>query len=87
MTSPALHMLTRHALARCRSRKVPPELALQAVAEGRQVPESTPGTAVYRLRRIRVVVSLKTGKIVTVWKDIKPSPRKRAPSGKGRPKW
>ena len=70
-------MLTRHALARCRSRKVPPELALQAVAEGRQVPESTPGTAVYRLRRLRVVVSLKTGKIVTVWREEKPSPKRK----------
>ena len=38
MTSPVLPLLTRHAMARCRSRKVPPELAVQAVLEGRAVP-------------------------------------------------
>ncbi len=88
MTSPVLPLLTRHAMARCRSRKVPPELAVQAVLEGRAVPaESAPGTAVYRLRRIRVVVSLRTGKIVTVWKDERPSPKKRAPNFRGRKAW
>ncbi len=88
MTSPVLPLLTRHAMARCRSRKVPPELAVQAVLEGRAVPaESAPGTAVYRLRRLRVVLSLRTGKIVTVWKELKPSPKKRAPGGKGRQRW
>jgi hypothetical protein len=75
-------------MARCRSRKVPPELAVQAVLEGRAVPaESAPGTAVYRLRRIRLVVSLRTGKIVTVWKDERPSPKKRAPNFRGRKAW
>ena len=88
MTSPVLPMLTKHAMARCRSRKVPPELAVQAVLEGRLSPmDSSPGTAVYRLRRLRVVVSLRTGKIVTVWKEMKPSPKKRAPGGKGRQRW
>ena len=89
MPSPVLPLLTRHALARCRSRKVPPELAVQAVLEGRAVPaDSAPGTAVYRLRRLRVVVSLRTGKIVTVWKEEKPSPKKRAPRfAKGGRQW
>ena len=88
MASPALPLLTKHAMARCRSRKVPPELAVQAVLEGRAVPaESAPGTAVYRLRRIRVVVSLRTGKIVTVWKAERPSPKKRAPNFRGRKAW
>lgn len=88
MEAPALPLLTRHALARCRSRKVPPELAVQAVVEGKQVPaDSAPGTAVYRLRRLRVVVSLKTGKIVTVWKEERPSPKKRAPNFRGRKAW
>ena len=48
MEAPALPLLTRHALARCRSRKVPPELAVQAVVEGsrclptpRRAPPST----------------------------------------------
>lgn len=78
MPSPALPILTKHAMARCRSRKVPPELAVQAVLEGRAVPaDSAPGTAVYRLRRLRVVVSLRTGKIVTVWKEEKPSPKRK----------
>jgi hypothetical protein len=75
-------------MACCRSRKVPPELAVQAVLEGKQSPaDSSPGTAVYRLRRIRVVVSLRTGKIVTVWKDERPSPKKRAPNFRGRNAW
>ena len=88
MTSPVLPLLTKHALARCRSRRVPPELAVQAVLEGKQSPaDCEPGTAVYRLRRIRVVVSLRTGKIVTVWKEEKPSPKKRAPSFKGGRRW
>jgi len=78
MASPVLPLLTKHAMARCRSRKVPPELAVQAVLEGKQSPaDSSPGTAVYRLRRLRVVVSLKTGKIVTVWKEEKPSPKRK----------
>ncbi len=80
MEASVLPLLTRHAMARCRSRKVPPELAVQAVLEGKQSPaDCEPGTAVYRLRRLRVVVSLRTGKIVTVWKEEKPSPKKRAP--------
>ncbi len=78
MTSAVLPMLTKHAMARCRSRKVPPELAVQAVLEGKQSPaDSSPGTAVYRLRRLRVVVSLKTGKIITVWREEKPSPKRK----------
>ena len=65
-------------MARCRSRKIPPELAMQAVLEGKpSTAESEPGTAVYRLRRLRVVVSLRTGKIVTVWKEEKPSPKRK----------
>ena len=75
MTSPEPE-LTRHAMARCRSRKVPPELAVQAVLEGSVVGGES-GTAVYRLRRLRVVVSLKTGKIITVWKEEKPSPKRK----------
>ena len=85
MTFPE-HELTRHAMARCRSRKVPPELAVQAVLEG-SIVRGDPGTAVYRLRRLRVVVSLKTGKIVTVWKEERPSPKKRAPNFRGRKAW
>ena len=87
MDAPAV-CLTRHAMARCRSRKVPPELAVQAVLEGKQSPaDSAPGTAVYRLRRLRVVVSLRTGKIVTVWRDERPNPKKRAPNLRGRKTW
>ncbi len=79
--------LTRHAMARCRSRKVPPELAVQAVLEG-SIVRGDPGIAVYRLRRLRVVVSLRTGKIITVWKEEKPSPKKRAPRfAKGGRQW
>ena len=88
MEASATPTLTRHAMARCRSRKVPPELAMQAVLEGRAVPADTaPGTAVYRLRRLRVVVSLRTGKIITVWREERPSPKKRAPNFRGRQKW
>ena len=49
--------------------------------------DSAPGTAVYRLRHLRVVVSLKTGKIVTVWKEERPSPKMRAPNFRGRKAW
>ena len=88
MPALATPTLTRHAMARCRTRKIPPELAVQAVLEGKPSSvESAPGTAVYRLRRIRAVVCLRTGAIVTVWKDVRPSPRKRAPNLRGGRRW
>ena len=71
--------LTRHALERCRKRRVPPELALLAVLEGRVAREDA-RSVVVRRGALRVVVARGGWRIVTVWREVRPSPRRGAPN-------
>ncbi|MCR5259615.1 MAG: hypothetical protein K6E40_15870 [Desulfovibrio sp.] len=72
-------MLTHHALERCRKRRVPPELALLAVLEGRVAREDA-RSVVFRRGILRVVVARDGWRIVTVWREVRPDPRRRAPN-------